>query len=294
MRVPWQCPTCETDELGDDAPCPGCGASKTSWTVQSDKTRRFAVSTKRLLVRRGVGTVPLPSDAAGQAGVERCDAAEVRAMSKEAARALARAGGMPPAADVLFVELYARRAQRVPVRAAVGGAVRTFEVDAPPGLQARADLPLLCVTGPGDLEGISFPGLHVLDVTGASSLALDAFGLPPRAVRVVVGRFVTVRVLDEQGRKLPGARMVLLGPGGTGDARAADAEGVVTWDGLGEGPYHVAFEDPAYAPDAEPTRAEPLEPPLPPSEEPERPITLADLEEGHTPGLLRPRGEAMA
>lgn len=258
--MPWRCEACD-QLVADDRPCPSCGMVKAAWTVVGDKTRTFAVAAKRVLVRRGAHDGPLPAGEAQQAAIERVDADEVRALAKARARALADAGGMPDATDVLFVELHHRQAGPAPVTVTLNlereePVERTFECPAPE--DGRAELRLVCVHGPGGVEGIDFPGLHVLDVADSTSeehaptIEVAALKKPPRQVQVVASHSIELVVRDEDGRPVPGARLVLLEPDGARTPGVTNEDGVVRWDDLEVGPHHVAFEDEAFVADVEP------------------------------------------
>lgn len=189
--MPWVCPSCDSVVTQDDvSTCPGCGSSKSAWTMHADRTRTLVVGRKRIELQRGVSADEVPPGHASHSGADVVPATHAYALSKREAQAIADAGKLPASHDVLFVRLFPGGSPERGVTIAVNFDHHEVE-ELPP---AHPDDPALDAAGKVDVKFLfvwgddpavplpTFPGLHVVDVseesddgwTHAPSIAVEA------------------------------------------------------------------------------------------------------------------------
>ena len=237
----------------DDGVCPRCEAAKTSWTLVADKTRTLQVSGRKLLVLRGVGAAPVAKAEAEDPPAELVPADHARVLAKDAARELIAADQAPAPRDVLTVRLLPKKHKDLTVRLTV-----EFETDEEaehevpyegPPLEEGAvhDVRLLFVHGPGDVEGIAFSGLTVIDLTEedaaegfAPTVEVAALKKRPKAlpVREAGDFFLSARFVDALGGAVAGAAFTVEGVAGQ-----TDDDGRATLPGFAPQDLRVEFAD---------------------------------------------------
>lgn len=250
--MPWQCEGCAT-EVPDDTPeCPSCQSPKTSWTMVAAHTRTFVVSGKQIVPMRGQGGEPT---AAGAETEDLVEAAEVYALTKSRARAIAAAGQRPPTRSVLTARLFPRTDRDWTVGLEVAFDTqeveeRSFPRDAAAGFDGKGHvdaLRLLFVYGAEDGQPIAFDGLEVIDVSEETALGhaprvgLTAWKKPPREVEVLAepSFWLAARFFDATGHVAVGARTFTV----EGREGTTDEHGVARLDGMPLRSLKVVFED---------------------------------------------------
>lgn len=179
--MPWTCPACGAEVTLDSVlVCPGCKRSKTSWTLAAERTRTLVIPTKkRLEGRRGRLLATAAASPAPHLATAWPLTTEASVLTKDEARALAAARLQPRPEDLLCVRLRpAKTARQWRLRLTTLFEARraeelTLDYDPAPerlGPDEAFDAHFVCVHGPGDLAGLRFPGVHVLDVTDDTPL----------------------------------------------------------------------------------------------------------------------------
>jgi OmpA family protein len=169
--VPWTC-QCSLEQNDDVDACPTCGTTKESWTLQVDKTRVMQISAARtkLECRRGVSAVYLRSGDHGNSDFETASTSVAPALAKSLLRKIAERGDEPAPAHRLIVRVTPRKSSRAVTLTAEleDGDLAELEVDGG-HLELSSsgffDLQVLCVFGPEDVSDLSFPNLHLLDLS---------------------------------------------------------------------------------------------------------------------------------
>jgi hypothetical protein len=255
--VPWTCQACRREAIGDDAPeCPSCKAQKSAWTVHDGQTRTMQVALGRERLEALVHTSShASSHAPSQASSEDAPRRSRRGSPHAEAPQPVAGGGRPGAQATvawslprrLALDLMARKAspadghQLTVRRFTKKGADPRLEVvvlfdaaeavkhevhaGSPDGTESGTDVcRLVLVHGPG--PAVSFPGLHVLDVSEDGARHADAWA---RAIVISAGRkklelpvqavpTLGLRLLDERGEALGGATCRLEAGGETWSA----------------------------------------------------------------------------
>lgn len=186
--MPWTCAPCE-QSVGDAAACPSCGASKTSWTIIPEETRRLSVARKRFRLLVGTDVTPRAPGDPALAAVELVPATEVVALARDDVLELAAAGLLPATADTLFVALEGPGATKGDVTLEVLFAGRPSEevVIAGPA-PSDGHVKVVLVYGAGGTADLALDGVHVVDVTEddahAPTVEVAAVARPAEALRV--------------------------------------------------------------------------------------------------------------
>jgi len=193
--MPWVCNDCQAEVRADDQACPECQAPKTHWTMVAERTRTLVLSAgRRFHLLRGTGAGAIET-----APLE--DAEVAPALPKAEVRALSAEGRRPAARDVLVVRLLPRKARDLTVTLALKHARRPvvergFPRDRPADLadDGHLDVPFLLAYGEGSLDGVTVPGVEVVDVSEdgepghAPTLEAAALGKRPREVPIEAER----------------------------------------------------------------------------------------------------------
>lgn len=303
--MPWRCGACGV-EVADDgcAACPSCAAVKGAWTLFAAQTRRFVVGTKKVVVLRGDDPTPRAADDPARAADAPVAATRAVSLPKPVARDLAARGLLPASRDLLLVRVTARGAAARTVTLVADFAARESEEHA---LEPHAevdgegvvDVPIVLVHGEGDLAGIDFPGLHVVDVTEdaghAVRVEVSALRRPP--VRLPLGgHWAAVRLLEPDGRPAAGVAVSLVLADGSRRPATTDDDGNARWEDVPAGAVALELDDPATFPDVVDDDAPaPVDdaPPAPPDDAP-APVDDpdADLADYDAHPLQRPWGGA--
>lgn len=170
--MPWVC-NCGTEVDHDDAPCPSCAMTKSSWTMYQDRTRSLVISDKRFVLLRGTGADPVaPKHASYAPKAVTVETQRARVLDKAAANALAKKKLLPAPEDVLFVRLFPRGTKELGVtltpmfETEEQKALPPFEPHDPKLVDNAVDVRFLFVHGPPDVPLESkFEGVHVVDVS---------------------------------------------------------------------------------------------------------------------------------
>lgn len=219
--MPWQCKQCALEVQNDGQPvCPGCGAVKTAWTLQENKTRRLTLS-RSFEVLRGDGDDWAPTDVAA-------------ALPARKVRALRDAGAAPGPRDQFAVRVDAKKRD---VRLTLlPEAARARDLDLP-GAPPGEDLRAVAVFGrAGDPVGdLALPGLVVVDVSDETALGhvptleVAAAGKPAKRLRLEAARpLVTIVELEDALFRTESAALLPDGqdPEGAGAETTTKATGV--------------------------------------------------------------------
>ncbi|MBX3466130.1 MAG: hypothetical protein KF878_04415 [Planctomycetes bacterium] len=303
--MPWRCGACGV-EVADDgcAACPSCAAVKGAWTLFAAQTRRFVVGTKKVVVLRGDDPTPRAADDPARAADAPVSATRAVSLPKPVARDLAARGLLPASRDLLLVRVTARGAAARTVTLVADFAARESEEHAlEPHAEADGegvvDVPIVLVHGEGDLAGIHFPGVHVVDVTEdaghAVRVEVSALRRPP--VRLPLGgHWAAVRLLEPDGRPAAGVAVSLVLADGSRRPATTDDDGNARWEDVPAGAVALELDDPATFPDVvdddEPAPVDDA-PPAPPDDAPAPADDPdADLADYDAHPLQRPWGGA--
>lgn len=212
--MPWQCPNPGCGALvplDSVQACPVCEASKPGWTIIPDQTRDLVVAIKKKVdCRRGRLLSTTAAAPFTHLGASWLATREASVISKAAARRRAAQRLLPDPFDLLQVRL------RPPKTGSWTLKVTTlfdtsraaeqeleFQVD-PDTLGDGGDFVahFLCVSGPGGPDGISFPSIHVLDVTEDTALGhaprLQVTGLRAKPITIDLVRQPAQRLVECQ------------------------------------------------------------------------------------------------
>lgn len=191
--MPWTCVKCGKAEVADDAACPACGSKKTAWTINEGQTRHFKVTRKadRFELRAGRGDEPGPPSAAEQTARPELEAEAAWSLPRATALDLAKRGLRPAPAHQVTVRIAAKPGADLSVRVTVNYASREPVEQVVPGpakVEGGGPVDARFVFVHGEGEAVSFPGLHVIDVTDeggpAKSVAFAAVKKKAREVPV--------------------------------------------------------------------------------------------------------------
>ncbi len=201
--MPWTCGACHREVKGDTDACPGCGERKASWTIAEDKTRAMVVGgQKRFQCLRGEGEAPVAS-AAEYAAATWVPTEVAPHIEAAAAKDLAGRSLLPAPRDVLVVREFpgTSKARDVTVVVEPAGA-RSREVVVPgptATLDASGAVDARLVAVSGGVDGLSFPGLTVVDVTDAQSPGGHAPSIQVAALKRPAKRLQLGSVEEELG-----------------------------------------------------------------------------------------------
>ncbi len=273
--MPWRCPGCKTEVVVDGlATCPACGAAKAAWTLFGEKTRHFVVPGKRLLVLRGSDAAARTRDDPARVGDVPVEATRAVSVRKEVARELAARRLLPPSSKLLLVRLVAKGANTRDVTLVAAltqgeAAEHRLPPFGPADAAGAVDVPILLVHGAGDLAGLAFEGVHVVDVTDGDGHVpqVEVSGLRRPPVTLPVGHFVAARLRGADGAPAADVAVVLVGPDGGRREGRTDAEGRVRWTSVEEGPHRLELAGDGHVPELdEPPVAAPAPTAVPPEE----------------------------
>jgi hypothetical protein len=155
----------------------------------------MVVTKKKFVLLRGSDATARAPDDPRSAAVTLVPATEAVALDAATVRAFADQGLLPPTAHTLFVALYAGGQKDLGVTVEVFFDGRpSEEVTAPrqaaPGDPSPVYTKLLLVRGAGDLAGVAFPDVTIIDVTEegepgfAPTIEVAALGKPAVALPV--------------------------------------------------------------------------------------------------------------
>ncbi|MBX3470134.1 MAG: hypothetical protein KF878_24930 [Planctomycetes bacterium] len=189
--MPWECPSCQTTQV-DDEVCPGCGTSKSTWTMVANQTRAFVLGKKKLVLLRGVAAATWPPEAPEQEA-ELVPAERAPVMSKAAAARVAARGHWPPPRRLLRVRLFPNKHKDLTVELTVNfatleAAELALAFEGAPALRDDGSVDVLVLLVRGEGEAPTFPGVHVVDVSEgapggfAPGIEVAALGKPARAL----------------------------------------------------------------------------------------------------------------
>lgn len=169
--MPWDCKGCGATVADDDvAQCPSCEQQKTAWTIVHDLTRTLVVARKKFVLQRGDGTRSLPTSDPQNASVALSVAEQITVLTKTEVQDMAAGDLQPASSHVVFVSLYPQKSRDLGVTLEVLFAGQPSEELSFPK-QAEGEVPdvdyvkFLFVYGPEQLEGVSFPDIHIVDLS---------------------------------------------------------------------------------------------------------------------------------
>lgn len=175
--MPWDCKQCNTHvESDNEVACPQCGTRKGLWTLAGGRTRTFRVATKKVELLFGSGRDPRPA-AQGWPAEKLLAAERAVAVQKGVAKGWAAQGALPPSEQVLVVRCWSGDPE-VEVRLTLEFAAQevqelppfTWKAPRQEGGKPCHDARYLFVYGDGDVDGLEFPGVEVVDVSEAGAL----------------------------------------------------------------------------------------------------------------------------
>ncbi len=237
--MPWRCESCEV-EVRDDASCPGCGGSKSAWTVVVDQTRALVVSRRaRLVCLRGDAVEPSPQGGPDPAAATLSPAEVAPVVPAEWARGVLAAGEVPGNAHLLTVRIAPRKPEDTTITLAVDfaaqGLVEFPATGAPSGAPDEREARFLLVHGPGAADLPVVSDLQVIDLSeeeGGFAPAVEVSGAgrgpvelptepvePPPRVRLV-------QLLDLEDVCFHHGSAVLL-PAGPEEEQADEGQGAI-------------------------------------------------------------------
>jgi hypothetical protein len=170
----WDCKSCGAAGVSDNLnTCPECARVKTAWTLVVDRTRTLTISRKKFVLQRGDGSRSGP---ASESPVTLYAAEKITVFTKQELRALADQGHVPASAYVVFVTLYPRQTTDLTVELAVlyenqASEQLSFPDAATPGGEDVHYAQFVFAYGDGDLEGIEFPDMTVVDLSELDGFA---------------------------------------------------------------------------------------------------------------------------
>ncbi len=217
--MPWTCPRCnERIERDDTRTCPGCSATKTSWTLFAEQTREITLSVKkRLQLLRGEGCDPVAQGAPWPAELIAAERAPV--LEAGEVEELRERGERPGAALVVVCRARPPKSAGAepPITVEVlfaGREAQTHELPSEPG-PAAGEREVRCLFVSGGAAP-ALEGLHVIDVDepeGAQGFAPElSFSCGKKPKTLPTGRggwhYLSARLLDRSGRRTLGNLLV--------------------------------------------------------------------------------------